>query len=150
MPDNLPELRDIHIPHDLTSFPLGYGWWFVIVVCILFFLVYKLIRIVITKSKKRYALNLLKSISLNNVQRSASAMSEILRRICVYKYPEASVLSDKSWIEFLNKHSKLKLDDETAQLLINAPYMPINSKSYNVELLQNLKKFCFKWIGDNL
>ena len=150
MPDNLPELRDIHIPHDLPSFPLGYGWSVIIAVCVLSFLTYKFIRFVVSKSKKRYALNLLKNIASDNVQKSASAMSEILRRVCVYKYPEALVLTGKDWSEFLRKHSKAKLDDKTAELLINAPYMPSNTKSYDMDVLQNLKTFCLKWIGENL
>ena len=150
MPDNLPELRDIHIPNDLPNFPLGYGWWIVVAVCILSFLVYKFVRLAVVKSKKRYALNLLKNITLDNVQKSASAMSEILRRICVYKYSEALILSGLDWVEFLNNHTKSKLDDKTAQLLIDAPYMPSNSKSYDIETLQNLRAFCIKWIGENL
>ena len=77
-------------------------------------------------------------------------MSEVLRRICVYKYPEASALSGKSWVDFLNSKTKNGLDTKTAQLLINAPYMPINSQNYDAETLKNLKKFCLKWIGENL
>ena len=150
MPDNLPELRDIHVPNDLPDFPLGYGWLVIIIGCILCWSAYKFIRFAITKSKKRYALNLLKNIALNNVQKSASAMSEVLRRICVQKYPEALVLSGNDWIEFLNKKAKSKLDNATAKLLVDAPYMPSNSKSYNIETLQKLKVFCLKWIGENL
>ncbi len=150
MPDNLPELRDIHIPHDLTNFPLGYGWSVIVAVCVLSFLAYKFIRFIIAKSKKRYALNLLKNITSDNIQKSASSMSEILRRVCVYKYPEALVLSGNDWIEFLNKKTKSKLDNITAKLLADAPYMPSNSKSYDIETLQKLKTFCLKWIGENL
>ena len=25
--DNLPELRDIHLPDGVSAFPLAYGWW---------------------------------------------------------------------------------------------------------------------------
>ena len=150
MPDNLPELRDIHIPHGLSEFPMGYGWWVVVLIFILSWGAYKFIRFAITKSKKRYAIKLLNNNTADNIKKSASAMSEVLRRICVYKYPEALVLSGQNWADFLNKHSKTKLDNETAKLLINAPYMPDNSKSYDAETLQKLKVFCLKWIGENL
>ena len=136
MPDNLPELRDIHIPQDLSSFPMGYGWWVIVLICILSWGAYKFIRLAIIKSKKRYALKLLNNNTSNNIKKSASAMSEVLRRICVYKYPEALVLSGNDWIEFLNKKAKSKLDNATAKLLVDAPYMPSNSKSYNIETLQ--------------
>ena len=93
---------------------------------------------------------MVKNIPLANVKKSASSMSEILRRICVYKYPEALVLSGNEWIAFLNSKSKAKLDDKTSGLLANAPYMPKTSTTYNVEDLANLKNFCLKWIGENL
>ena len=150
MPDNLPELRDIHIPQELPEFPLGYGWWIIAFICVLSWSAYKFIRFAILKSKKRYALKLLNNNTSNNIKKSASAMSEILRRICVYKYPQASVLSGKEWIDFLNKHAKLKLDDKAGKLLVSAPYMPDNSNSYDIETLQKLKVFCCKWIGENL
>ena len=150
MPDNLPELRDIHIPHNISNFPLGYGWFVILLTIICVWLSYKLIRLAVIKSKKLYALKLVKNIALTNVQKSASNMSEILRRICVYKYPEALVLSGKDWIEFLNKKTKSKLDDKTAKLLADAPYMPKDSKTYGSKDLANLQSFCLKWIGENL
>ena len=150
MPDNLPGLRDIHIPQGLSDFPMGYGWWVIALICILSWVLFKFIRFTIIKSKKRYAINLLKNITLDNVQKSASAMSEILRRICVYKYPQALVLSGNEWVEFLNKNAKSKLKEQASKLLVDAPYMPSNSKCYDVETLQDLKSFCLKWIGENL
>lgn len=27
--DNLPELRDIHVPDGVSAFPPAYGWWVV-------------------------------------------------------------------------------------------------------------------------
>ena len=150
MPDNLPELRDIHIPHDISNFPLGDGWLVVLVTLLMVWSTYKLIRLIIAKSKKIYARRLLKNIAVDNVQKSASAMSEILRRICVHKYPEAMVLSGNDWVNFLNSKCKTKLDGKTAELLANAPYMPKNSTAYNKDYLAKLKNFCIKWIGENL
>lgn len=150
MPDNLPELRDIHIPQDISNFPLGYGWLVILSIILGSFLFYKIIRLAIVKSRKLYALRLVKNIPLTDVKKSASNMSEILRRICVYKYPEALVLSGNDWIAFVNSKSKSKLDDKSAELLANAPYMPKNSTTYNVEDLAKLKSFCIKWIGENL
>lgn len=150
MPDNLPELRDIHIPQDISNFPLGYGWLVILVAILVIWSAYKLIRLIIAKSRKLYALRLLKNTAANNVPKSASTMSEILRRICVHKYPDALVLSGKDWIDFLNSKCKTKLDAKTAELLANAPYMPKNSTTYNVSDLAKLKSFCIKWVGENL
>lgn len=150
MPDNLPELRDIHIPQDISNFPLGYGWLVILVAILVIWSAYKLIRLIIAKSRKLYALRLLKNTAANNVPKAASTMSEILRRICVHKYPDALVLSGKDWIDFLNSKCKTKLDAKTAELLANAPYMPKNSTTYNVSDLAKLKSFCIKWVGENL
>ena len=150
MPENLPQLRDIHVPPAVSEFPLGYGWLVLLSAVLIGWLAYKFIRFTIVKSKKLYALRLVKNISVNNVQKSASYISEILRRICVYKYPEALVLSGNEWTDFLNSKSKAKLGGKTAELLVNAPYMPKNSRTYNAQDLADLQNFCIKWIGENL
>lgn len=150
MPDNLPELRDIHIPQDISNFPLGYGWLVILGILLGSFILYKITRLAVVKSRKIYTLKLVKNIPLANVQKSASKISEILRRVCVYKYPEATVLSGNDWIDFVNSKSKTKLNDKIAGLLVNAPYMPKNSTTYSIDDLAKLKIFCSKWIGENL
>lgn len=150
MPDNLPELRDIHIPQDISNFPLGYGWLVLLGILLGSFILYKITRLAVVKSRKIYTLRLVKNIPLANVQKSASKISEILRRVCVYKYPEATVLSGNDWIDFINSKSKTKLNDKIAGLLVNAPYMPKNSTTYSIDDLAKLKIFCSKWIGENL
>ena len=103
------------------------------------------------KSQKLYAVKLLNSTDDKNVVNSAAAISEILRRICVYKYPQAAVLNGQDWINFLNTHSKsLKIEGKEADLLLNAPYMPSESALFDHANLQKLKGFCARWIGENL
>lgn len=149
MKDNLPELRDIHLPQDAVSiWPLAYGWW--VVLAAIFFIIaggylFRLYRI---KSKKLYAIKLLDS--LKKETSSAIKMSEILRRICVYKYPEASTLLSKEWIKFLNSHSKSPIKDGAANLLINAPYINPTSVAYSKQDINDLYDFCRSWIGENL
>ena len=78
-------------------------------------------------------------------------MSEILRRICVYKYPSAASLSGREWIDFLNAHGKTKMSKKAAELLLNAPYMPeTGEKDFSVTDALELKEFCKNWIGENL
>lgn len=150
MPDNLPELRDIHLPDGVSIFPLAYGWWAILVVLLAVILLYRIIRLLYIKSKKRYALHLLASVSKQKSLSSAASMSEILRRICVYKYPQATVLIGQQWIDFLNNHSKSKLDKKTAELLIEAPYLPEKSNRFSNEDIISLYIFCHNWIGENL
>ena len=86
MQDNLPELRDIHLPSgDISFFPLAYGWWVLAGVLAAAVLLAWLTRFLLQRSKKRYALKLLAAARRPDLG-SAVRMSEILRRICVYKY----------------------------------------------------------------
>ena len=150
MQDNLPELRDIHLPDGVSAFPIATGWWLCLAGIVLLFLLIQFILYLRRYSKARYALKLLKEISAENVVEAAKEMSEILRRICVFKYKEAAALLGTDWIAFLNKNSKTPIEGKSAELLINAPYIPKESSTYSVENLEDLRRFCQKWIGENL
>ena len=99
MPDNLPELRDIHLPDGVSAWPLGYGWWVILLLLIGVVVLYYLFKLWRLKSQKLYAVKLLNSTDDKNVVNSAAAISEILRRICVYKYPQAAALKSQDWIK---------------------------------------------------
>ena len=150
MEQNLPELRDIHLPDGVSVFPPAYGWWVLLGGVILLLVLSRVFLFIRRKSKKRYALYLLAHIHQGNVVASALQMSEILRRICVYKYPEAAALYGQSWIDFLNQHSKLKLSGKSAELLLNAPYMNSETEAYSAQEVEELQCFCTAWIGENL
>ncbi len=63
MQDNLPELRDIHLPlTEISFFPLAWGWWMMLAVLAALVVAVWLIRVALRKSKKRYALRLLEKI----------------------------------------------------------------------------------------
>ena len=51
MEQNLPELRDIHLPEGVSAFPPAYGWWVILGGILLLLLLTELFL-----SKKRYAL----------------------------------------------------------------------------------------------
>lgn len=158
--DNLPLLRDIHLPEDISFFPPGYGWGIIFVVLVLVYLTYRTYKYIRLKSRKYYALKLLQNTLDNNLE-SVRQISVILRRICLYKYPQAAVLFGKKWIDFLNQHSRMKLKGKPAELLIYAPYLPegkqkdvrqeqeksLNATPQDFDLL---RLFAKKWIGENL
>lgn len=150
MESNLPELRDIHLPDGVSAFPPAYGWWVLLAGVILAFLLYELWLVIRRKSKKRYALRLLAGIQPERVVESARQISEILRRICVYKYPQAAALYGREWVEFLNRRSKTPLDGREARFLLDAPYIAAATTSYYPEDVELLRKFCRRWIGENL
>ena len=110
----------------------------------------ELFLIVRRKSKKRYALYLLAHVRQENAVAAALQMSEILRRICVYKYKEAAALYGQPWLDFLNRHAKIKLEGASARLLLDAPYMKPASPGYAPQDVETLRRFSAGWIGENL
>lgn len=148
--DNLPELRDIHLPDGVAAWPPAYGWWVLLAMLLALVGLYYLFQLVRRKSKKLYALRLLRGIYCNNSVEAVVQMSEILKRICVFKYPQAAALYGKAWLDFLNSRSKAKLSGKPAQLLIDAPYLPPRVRGYNSADVQTLRQFCAAWIGENL
>lgn len=150
MQENLPELRDIHLPDGVSIWPPAYGWWVIIGALAVIIALYEVWRFWRRKNKKLYALRLLGKVQEQNVVQSAREMSEILRRICVFKYPEAATIFGKSWIDFLNNHSKLKISGNDALLLSDAPFISIQSQTFNSQNLEAVRKFCQAWIGENL
>ncbi len=149
--DNLPELKDIHLPLEGVSiFPLASGWWWILCGCIVFVILIKTLLWIRKNSRKIYAKYLLKQNAANNTAVSAIKMSELLRRICIGRYPEAVALSGQDWINFVNEHAKIKLSEQTARLLENAPYAPKSSSLFSEENIKDLRLFCQRWIGENL
>lgn len=146
--NNLPLLKDIHLPEESFLFPLGYGWWLFFALPILAYAFYKTFKYFQIKSKKFYALLLLKNAETDNLE-SAIVISEVLRRICLFKYKEAVSLFGEKWVEFLNCHSKQKLNKKAKELLVYAPYMK-KHKVYDTKDYQNLRNYAKKWIGENL
>lgn len=147
--DNLPELRDIHLPEGVSAFPPAYGWWVILATVLGIVIIYELWRYWRKKSKKLYALRLLNNIAGGTII-SAREMSEILRRICVFKYPEAASLFGAKWIDFLNRHSKKQITGRAANLLIDAPYIHPQTQSYSAEDAEALRQFSKEWIEENL
>lgn len=150
MNDNLPDLRDIHLPTEgISIWPLAYGWWVILLSTISIFLLLWLFLLLHRKSKKRYALKLISSLCENNCD-SITKMSEVLRRICIYKYPSAASLFGQQWIDFLNSHSSQKITSSLSQILINSPYADPTSSVISPSEIAEIRDFCTSWIGENL
>lgn len=70
MNENLPELRDIHLPDGVSAWPPAYGWWVILLGIVAVVILVELVTVIRRKSKKLYALHLLKDIHCNNSIRS--------------------------------------------------------------------------------
>ena len=105
MNDNLPELRDIHIPDGVSMWPPAYGWFVIAGSLFFVFMMYKIYKSWQLKSRKKYALRFLSALDETQIITSAVKISELLRRICIYRYPEAVSLKGGSWFDFLQKQN---------------------------------------------
>ena len=50
--DNLPLLKDIHLPPEVSAFPPGYGWAVMAAFILFIYVCYRIFRYVSSKSKK--------------------------------------------------------------------------------------------------
>ena len=148
--DNIPEIHDIFIPSSVSCFPLAYGGWLILGIVLGSFFFIKIIAWGIHTSKKYYALNKLKHINSQTPIDAAIQISELLRRICNLKYKEANALYGDEWISFLNQHTSHKIKGVASDLLVYAPFMNKNNKTYKAKTAEELKLFCKHWIGANL
>lgn len=146
--ENLPLLKDIHMPPPDWHFPLGWIWPVLIAVAVLLYLLYRVWRYYQAKSPKTYALKLIDSYSENNLE-DARKISEILRRICLLRFRSAAGLYNQEWISFLNRHSKQKIYGKAAQLLVYAPYMAQNN-NFDAADFATLRDYAKAWVGENL
>jgi len=149
--DQLAGLRDIHLPDGgVPFFPLAYGWWSVLLALVGGYFAWVYLNKLWRASARLYARRILNSIKEDTNLAAAVKISEILRRACLRKYPDAVALVGDEWIEFLNQKAKYPLDKQAAELLKNAPFMAESEKSFDADDMRRLWDFCYDWIGDNL
>lgn len=146
--NNLPELKDIHLPEKITSIPLGYGsvLFMFILVCLIVFWPY--LMHLYLQTKKKYALRLLDSLNQSSTS-SVCKISEVLRRICKIKYKDSVGLYGTKWADFLNRTSSKKLPPYLMTILINAPYAPAWNQ-LNEHDFKEIKNFATDWVRYNL
>ena len=146
--DDLPELRDIHLPEEMMMFPLGYGMIVLLVLALVFAVLFPFLKRAYLRSKKHYALCFLKNLRQENMK-DVCQISEILRRVCKIRHKRAVALFGKPWADFLKKTTSGKLSQKEFDILINAPYAPLE---LNVEKkdFEAIKNFALQWVEDNL
>lgn len=155
------QLRDIHLPDAISWWPPAPGWWGLLLLVILIVL---LLRTYWEMKQRRAArVNALKSLEQltetfaqdQNQHNLVSALSVLLRRICLSYYPRKQVaaLNGEAWLSFLDTHlggekihSGKDKDLEPfskgpGRSLITAPYQA----TINIDA-QALLKLCGDWI----
>ena len=64
--DNLPELRDIHLPEGVSLWPPAYGWYVIVAAIVLVYVLVRYYRFWRMKNRKLYALHLLENLDKSN------------------------------------------------------------------------------------
>ena len=130
-PDALSTLRDIHLPHSISQWPLAPGWYLiaVLVISLLATLVFFVRKAYTFARPKREALRLLTNYQNSyesdmNSQVTSAQISLLLKRVALAYFPREKVasLQGDDWIFFLNQTAKKVNFEEVRAELIEMPY----------------------------
>ncbi|RTZ67288.1 MAG: DUF4381 domain-containing protein [Aquificaceae bacterium] len=130
--DPLAQLKDIHLPSDVSWWPLAPGWWGLLVLfCLMIALaVYLYIR---SKRKTKQELIIEQAIQIfHSLQQQSltpkellTELSALLRRtaISLYGRDATANLAGQAWLEFLNKHGATQaFTNGVGQAFSDQPY----------------------------
>lgn len=139
-PQQLPQLKDIHLPADPSIWPLALGWWLLLVLLLgialwLFFAIRKYTHI---KKHKRMLFDELtqleKKLKLSPDKNLLAETNILLRRLALACYPDANVasLTGSGWLQFLDESGNTKdFSRGAGRILIDAPYRSGELENYN-------------------
>ncbi len=149
---DLSQLKDIHLPQEVSHWPIAYGWWLslillVLVICAIAYLFIQQRKKTQVKRAALFQLN--KQFdeykSHQNSQLFLQQNNELLKRFCMQKYPAAINLSGKAWGQFLCTHApKNTFNDEQLTALSQGLYQA--EFRYDSEALFNA---CRQWLKNN-
>jgi hypothetical protein len=146
----LQQLKDIHLPPYIGTWPPAIGWIILSTVC--FFILIYGSYYWYKQRKQNYAIKFalkklkqLEKLSLNNPHHIniAEEISTLLRRTALHYFSRSSIagLTGKSWLKFLTNNLHHLLNENLEYLLIVAPYQ----KSVQADL-KPLLTFTEAWL----
>ena len=136
--DPLQELRDVHLPDPISWWPPAYGWWAVLAMIVLGFVVVFIVRAFRQRTRsRRVALAQLKHVKQqyavhSDDQRTILQVSHILRRfaLSVFARPQVAGLSGQSWLKFLDRTGGTnQFSEGPGKVLRSSPYQLYSSAS---------------------
>lgn len=124
----LEQLKDIHLPAEVSWWPLAFGWWCLIVLVLVALMVsiYWLVKRRKRSQAKREALAEIQSLSEQSSHWPAQ-MNSVLKRVAMHYFSAESVaaLYGERWSQFLASHMPVDATEqflETLMALQNAQY----------------------------
>ena len=153
--DGLEKLKDIHLPSDVSWWPLAWGWWvlFTLFLSMMLLAIYLYWR---SQRKSREELIIAEALYVfhNLVDQPLSpqallmGLSALLRRTAMSLYGReiSANLSGKPWLEFLNEKGFTKTFTEgVGQAFGDQPYR--ETVDYNRDALLGLTRY---WLQKQL
>jgi len=152
MPDPLAELRDIHLPPAIESWPPAFGWWLLATMSLIaiFFALKYLLGLRNKNAYRREAkktLDRLFRASEHDQQAFLLSYNSLLKRVALTAYPRDQVanLTGEAWVAFLDLTGEThEFTMGPGQILVDGQYAPVTT--VDVEHLFNLGQ---KWIKNH-
>ncbi|MFZ4076962.1 MAG: DUF4381 domain-containing protein [Legionellaceae bacterium] len=152
MPNNpaLSQLRDIHLPHPVSVWPIAPGYYAItlalVLICVIIFFAHHYYQ---RATPKREALKQLDDLLISyqnhqDAQAAIAGVSMLLKRVALVYFPRATVASlhTTEWLNFLETHSKALDFTTIREALTYGPYQPTQEKISIVDLVS----FAKQWI----
>ncbi len=97
----LDQLKDIHLPADVSLWPLAWPWWALIILLVIL----PVLAIYLRRKNRwrRQALQQLNNIETTNKNNCIQQCNRLLKQVALYRFGQScAALSGKPWLEFLD------------------------------------------------
>ena len=144
------DLKDIHLPEAIGSWPPAIGWWLspilVLLLCAFIFWLYKyLTRKTAIKTAKKQLLEIKQDNASEDIQKLAK-LSELLRRVAISVSPrsESASLTGQAWLNYLDSTVKgTPFTEGAGQYLANTHYKKTPDNDFDISQITSL---CENWL----
>ncbi len=148
-PDPLANLRDIHLPSDVSALP-AFGWW--LLAALMLVVIIGALRIFWQRHQarryRRQAQQLLKQIKADEKtpREQLQQLTELLKRIALHAYPHQSIasLNGRAWTEFLHQAAPNIPTLETVNSLLEQGIY--DTREISPADIDQLMSFAAQWI----
>ena len=141
-PQQLPQLKDIHLSADPSIWPLALGWWLLmaLILSVIVWLFFVIRKYLLIRKHKRLLFDELalleEKLKVSPDKNLVTETNVLLRRIALAYSPEASIasLTGSDWLDFLDESGNTQNFTKGAgRILIEAPYRSGQLENYNGE-----------------
>lgn len=147
--DPLAQLRDLHLPADISAWPPAPGWWLLalLLISLLAIALFQLVKIIRRNRYRRQALQQLLQLSYSSTEPAAylQQLNRLLKRTALAASPAQNVasLNGEAWLAFLDRSLQSnEFCNGPGQVLAHGPYSPTPT---NIDP-QALQQLCQRWI----